>query len=239
MSFNSVFITLYTRKQIYLGTQKAMFAQLCKRSSQCNVQSRTQRETNIAATVGALGASANSNTDIIIQHPPSQDPVILPQTLSNIPLAASAPSRVVPPTTSSLLTRSFPPSPPLPLPQRFEFKLTTINHRRKRLQLLNPLNSLRVFIRNPIPNRTRLFGDNGQNGRQFGFCQVGIEVGDFLDAGHGGGAEEFVGVAADVLVGEVGEGGVEEEGEDLGERRRVDEVGCFVEETAEGGGGCG
>jgi len=49
-------------------------------------------------------------------------------------------------------------------------------------------------------------------------------------------------LGAEFLVGEVGEGGVEEEGEDLGEGGGVDEVGCFVEEAAEGwgrGGGSG
>lgn len=46
-------------------------------------------------------------------------------------------------------------------------------------------------------------------------------------------------MGAELLVCEVGEGGVEEEGEDLAEGGGVDEVGCFIEEAAEGWGGGG
>lgn len=39
----------------------------------------------------------------------------------------------------------------------------------------------------------------------------------------------MVGVGPDLIICEMGEGGVEEEGEDTGEGRGVDQVGCFVQ----------
>lgn len=82
----------------------------------------------------------------------------------------------------------------------------------------------------------RLLRHHRQDGRELRLGGVGVGFGgDFGDAGVGGRVQgrELEGLGAEFLVGEVGEGGVEEEGEDLGEGGGVDEVGCFVEEAAE------
>lgn len=69
-------------------------------------------------------------------------------------------------------------------------------------------------------------------------CSGGVIVGNVFNTGGRRGGE-VVGFVAEFLVGEVGKGGVQEEGEDVGEHGGVDQVGGFVEEAAEGGGGCG
>lgn len=69
-------------------------------------------------------------------------------------------------------------------------------------------------------------------------CYVGVGVGLGADVG-GSGWAGFEGLAADGGVGETGEEGVEEEGDDAGAGGRVEEVGGFEKEVAEGRGDWG
>ena len=83
----------------------------------------------------------------------------------------------------------------------------------------------------------RLAGHDGEDCGEFGlglgeiFRGFGVE--DFFDAGgrgcgRGGGMGNFEGLRAEFLVGEVREGGVKEDGEDVGEGGRVNEVRGFI-----------
>ena len=87
----------------------------------------------------------------------------------------------------------------------------------------------------------RLLRHDGEYSRQFCLRGVGICF-ELLDTWLGCGfcwqGRDLKGLASQSLVDEVRECGVEEEGEDLGERGRFDEVGGLVEEAAEGGGAC-
>ena len=114
-----------------------------------------------------------------------------------------------------------------------KLEITTIHDGRKRLEFADLLNLLEVLVVRPSADVVRLPTKHGQAVCDFCFDAVADNLG--YSCRGGGDGRDFVAELRDLDVDEVGEGGVEEPGQDGCEGGRVDDVACFVDEAAEGG----